>query len=68
MPRTEELIRAYQALRGTPFTAEEVEVAWAAGVWVACYNAAFEYLHGGPGAVAVRILADAPHRLRRAGG
>lgn len=64
---TEAVIRAYEQLRGVPFTTEELQVAWASGVWVACYNAAFEYLRGEPGNVARRIAQDAPDRLHRAG-
>lgn len=61
----EDFLDAYQ--RHRRFTDEEVELAWAAGVWVAAYNAAFEYLHGAPGPVCVQLLADGPERLRRAG-
>jgi hypothetical protein len=55
----------YQERR--PMTSDEVEVAWAAGVWVAAYNASFEYLHGSPGQVAEQILVDGWDRLRLAG-
>ncbi|MCA0293896.1 MAG: phosphotransferase [Actinobacteria bacterium] len=62
---TAETLDRYQELR--PFTATEVEVAWAAGVWVAAYNAAFEHLHGAPGAVCRQLEADGEQRLRLAG-
>lgn len=62
---TRRLLDCYQALR--PFTAEELEVAWAAGVWVAAYNAAFEHLRGAPGKVSRRLAADGTQRLRLAG-
>lgn len=58
---------AYCRVRGRAFTPAEVEVAWAAGVWVAAYNAAFEHLHGGPGPVTVQLELDADERLTRAG-
>ena len=62
---TQAALARYQELR--PFSAAEVELAWAAGVWVAAYNAAFEYLHGGAGAVAAQLERDGAQRLRRAG-
>lgn len=62
---TEALLVRYQELR--PFRSGEVETAWAAGVWVAAYNAAFEYLHGAPGQVAAQLERDGAERLRRAG-
>lgn len=62
---TERFLELYQESR--PFSPAEVEVAWAAGVWVAAYNAAFEHLHGAAGAVSRRLLADWSERLRRAG-
>lgn len=62
---THRALELYQAAR--PFTSAEVEVAWAAGVWVAAYNAAFEYLHGAPGAVCRQLSADGDERLRLAG-
>ena len=40
---------------------------YTSSVWVAAYNAAFEYLHGRPGEVVRQLKADAAERLRRAG-
>ncbi len=57
------VIAAYEAATGRAFTADEREVAWAASVWLGCYNAAFEHLHGGPGAFTHRILHDGAERL-----
>ena len=62
---THRALELYQVAR--PFTSAEVEVAWAAGLWVAAYNAAFEHLHGAPGAVCRQLSADADERLRLAG-
>ncbi len=62
---TETALEHYQQLR--PFSPVEVELAWAAGVWVAAYNAAFEYLHGAPGLVARQLQQDGAERLRLAG-
>ena len=63
----ERVLTAFAAGLGRPWSSTELEVAWAAGTWVACYNAAFEYLHGGPGAVCVQLEHDGHDRLRRAG-
>jgi hypothetical protein len=65
LDRTAEVLEHYEARR--PFSDVERELAWAAGVAVAAYNAAFEYLHGQPGDVARRIASDGGERLRRAG-
>ena len=62
---TEACLRHYQ--RDRLFSAVELELAWAAGVWVAAYNAAFEYLHGKPGEVVRQLRSDVGERLRRAG-
>jgi hypothetical protein len=63
--KTERALELYQELR--PFTSAEVEVAWAAGVWVAAYNAAFEHLHGAPGKVSRQLHDDGAERLHLAG-
>lgn len=63
--QTQRTLEAYAQRR--TLTSAEIEVAWAAGVWVAAYNASFEYLHGSPGAVSVRLLEDGAERLRLAG-
>jgi len=62
---TDRALALYQELR--PFTSTEREIAWAAGVWVAAYNAAFEHLHGAPGAVSRQLRDDGEERLRLAG-
>lgn len=62
---TGRLLDHYEERR--PFSDVERELAWAAGVAVASYNAAFEYLHGQPGPVARRLASDGAERLRRAG-
>lgn len=65
LPGTAAVLAHYQQLR--PFSASEVELAWAAGVWVAAYNAAFEYLHGAAGPVSAQLERDAAQRLLLAG-
>ncbi|WP_062528931.1 phosphotransferase [Demequina rhizosphaerae] len=63
----ERVIAAYEDVAGRAFDADAREVAWAATAWLACYNAAFEHLHGGPGAVTAQILRDGDERLALAG-
>ncbi len=57
------VIAAYERAVGQTLSADEREVAWATTAWLACYNAAFEFLHGAPGAVAEHILRDGDARL-----
>lgn len=59
-------LAAYQDLRGRRFTAEEREVAWAAGLWVAAHNARWEALYDDPPVCIVEVRAQAAERLGRA--
>lgn len=61
------VLAAYQAARGRAFTEDEVEVAWAASAWVACYTAAMEHVQGAAGQVTHQVMTDAPLRLHLAG-
>jgi hypothetical protein len=63
---SETFLVAYQDLRGRLFTTVEQEIAWAASVWMAAYNAREEALdwHTSVGRDALR--AQAAERLRRA--
>jgi hypothetical protein len=60
---SEAFLVAYQEVRGRVFTVEELEVVWAAGLWMASYNL-WEGLGGGLSLDAFR--AQAAERLRRA--
>ena len=62
---TRRALELYQQARA--FTSTEIELAWAAGIWVAAYNAAFEHLHGAGAAVSRQLQADGADRLRLAG-
>jgi hypothetical protein len=64
---SEAFLAAYQAIRGRLFTAVEQEVAWAAGVWMAAYNAREEALCGGTSVGRDALRAQGAERLRRAG-
>ena len=57
---------AYQDIRGHVFTAVEQEIAWAASVWPAAYNAREQLLHGHSPVSGDALRAQAAERLRRA--
>jgi hypothetical protein len=48
------------------FTAVEQEIAWAASLWMAAYNAREEALHGDTTVGGDALRAQAAERLRRA--
>jgi hypothetical protein len=60
-------VTAYQDLRERSFTAAEQEVAWAASLWTAAYNAREEALHGRTAVSGDALRAQAAEGLRRAG-
>jgi Ser/Thr protein kinase RdoA (MazF antagonist) len=60
------VLAAYQDLRGRRFTAEEQEIAWAAGLWTAAHNARWEALHGDPPVSGEAVRTQAAERLRLA--
>ncbi|SDS58170.1 Phosphotransferase enzyme family protein [Jiangella sp. DSM 45060] len=59
-------LETYQRRRGRAFTAEELEVAWAASLWTAAHNARWELLHGSVPLSGIALLDQAAERLRRA--
>ncbi|MEH1129751.1 hypothetical protein [Micromonospora sp. CPCC 206061] len=63
---SEAFLVAYQAIRGRSFTAVELEIAWAASLWMAAYNAREMALCGGASAGGDALRAQAAERLRRA--
>ena len=63
---SEAFLVAYQDLRGRLFTAVEQEIAWAASVWMAAYNAREEALRGHTPVCRDALRAQAAERLRRA--
>ena len=48
------------------FSAEELEIAWAASLWTAVHNARWEALHGDAPVSGAAVRAQAAERLRRA--
>jgi hypothetical protein len=63
---SEAFLAAYQDIRGRMFTATEQDIAWAASVWMAAYNAREEALRGGTSLCRDALRAQAAERLRRA--
>jgi hypothetical protein len=63
---SEAFLLAYQDIRRRSFTAVEQEVAWAASVWMAAYNAREEALLGDRPVCRDALRAQAAERLRRA--
>jgi hypothetical protein len=59
-------LAGYQDIRGSLFSSVELEIAWAASVWMAAYNAREEALEGGAPVCADALRAQAAERLRRA--
>jgi hypothetical protein len=58
---------AYQKERGRRFDDEEIEIAWAAGLWPALHNARAEILRDKPPVAWTAIRQQAEDRLRLAG-
>jgi hypothetical protein len=63
---SEAFLVAYQNIQGRSFTAVEQEIAWAASLWMAAYNAREEALHGHTRVGRDALRAQAAERLRRA--
>lgn len=59
-------LETYQEVRDREFTAEELEIAWAAGLWTAAHNARWEALHGDEPISIDAVREQAAERLRRA--
>jgi len=49
------------------FSGEELEIAWAAGLWPALHNARGELLYAQPPVALTALREQAEHRLRLAG-
>jgi hypothetical protein len=62
---TDRFLRAYWGARGRVFSVDEIQRAWAAGVWTRAYDAKYQHVVGHP--IASLTEADARARLRRAG-
>jgi hypothetical protein len=62
---SEAFLAAYQQERGTAFTEDELEVAWAASLWPALHNARAEILWNHPPVALTALLDQAEARLQR---
>jgi hypothetical protein len=63
---SEAFLVAYQDIRGRMFTAVDLEIAWAASLWMAAYNAREEALLSDTPLCRDALRAQAAERLRRA--
>lgn len=59
-------LSTYQKVRGRAFSTEELEIAWAAGVWPAAHHARWEALHGDDPVIGRALRMQAAERLERA--
>jgi hypothetical protein len=69
-PRVEEsedFLNAYAVARGRPWSTEEREVAWAAGLWFLVFNAKKESVTVEKGPGCTHLAGEVAERLRRAG-
>src|SRR5262249_5247621 len=61
---SEAFLVAYEDIRGRLFTAAEQQIAWAASLWMAAYNAREQALHGDTPLSGDALRAQAAERLR----
>ena len=59
-------LRAYAQLRGQPWSVDEWQVCWAAGLWIRAYNAKKATREGEGEVVLERLASEAAERLRLA--
>jgi hypothetical protein len=62
---TDRFLAAYRAARARPFSPDELQRSWAAGVWTRAYDAKYQHVAGHP--IASLSEAEALERLHRAG-
>jgi hypothetical protein len=67
VPATEHFLAAYERARGRSWTADELQVAWAAGLWVAVFDCRVSRIEDRGEGFADQVQAETPERLRRAG-
>jgi hypothetical protein len=56
-------LSAYQRARQITFSVEEIEIAWAAGLWLACHNARMEAVYDKPPLVTAALSGQVRQRL-----
>jgi hypothetical protein len=62
---TDRFLAAYSHARGRPLSVDELQQAWAAGVWTRAYDAEYQHTAGLP--ITSLSEPEALERLRRAG-
>ena len=67
LEETEAFLRTYEQVRGQPWSVDEWQVGWAAGLWVRAYNAKKATLDNNGGTLPERLASDVAERLRLAG-
>ena len=63
---SDRFLSTYQRAAERRFSVEDVEVAWAAGLWLAAHNARMELLYDRPPLTLEALDAERYERLRRA--
>jgi hypothetical protein len=63
LEETEAFQAAYAGARGRPWSEDERQVCWAAGLWVRAFNARKEAVDGPDGPVQRRLFGEAEQRL-----
>jgi Ser/Thr protein kinase RdoA (MazF antagonist) len=66
LEESEAFLQAYEQVRGQPWSVDEWQVCWAAGLWIRAYNTKKATLEGDGGAMLERLASEAPERLRLA--
>jgi Phosphotransferase enzyme family len=61
---SEAFLRAYEQVRGQPWSMDERQVCWAAGLWIRAYNAKKASLESNGGELLERLASEATERLR----
>jgi hypothetical protein len=64
--QTEQFLAGYAQARGRAWTRTELQVCWAAGLWVRCFNAKKDAVVGG-GPQLDRLAGEVAERSRHAG-
>ena len=67
LEESEAFLRAYEQVRGQPWSVDERQVCWAAGLWIRAYNAKKATLEGDGEALLARLDGEAAEPLRLAG-
>src|SRR5205809_557910 len=63
---SERFLETYQLRAGRRFADEEIEIAWAAGLWLAAHNARMELLYDKPPLILTTLQEESARRLLRA--